>query len=434
MPLESKYALRVSSIPDDTTKEQYADFVRSVSTLGDCKKLSIFSSFKAKHWGKISKHNLGTQEASRAVSSQDGTPLARDIDDGIRTSFASQHGLKVGTIAFSSKQRSELVLERHERARGNTGYPWKDWELSSNFQGITVLREHEETEEETEGGTDSHRNKRAKADMDICAVHGLGGNAMDTWTVSSKGLMWLRDYLPSSEYFSNTRIMTFGYDSDLTDPSTVAGLENWAESLIHCLSEVRTSKEERARPLLLICHSLGGLVARKAMSQLPTSNITGITLSQCGLVFLATPHTGTTKADWNSFLVAAAGTVVGVRPEVVSYLQSFNPASVWDKKAFLKLDPRPPFRCFAEGRKKLINGTYQHVVTQSSASLDPENPALMIPQDHSGICKFSTKLGTYITVSSALNEVFSEVTGRLVPKQVEEHRVRAADEPSRGDD
>lgn len=37
--------------------------------------------------------------------------------------------------------------------------------------------------------------------------------------------------------------MTFGYDSDLTDPGTVAGLDNWAESLIHCLSEVRASKE-----------------------------------------------------------------------------------------------------------------------------------------------------------------------------------------------
>ena len=52
---------------------------------------------------------------------------------------------------------------------------------------------------------------------------------MDTWTVSDKGLMWLRDYLPSSGYFSNSRIMTFGYDSDLTDSATVAGLENCEE-------------------------------------------------------------------------------------------------------------------------------------------------------------------------------------------------------------
>ncbi|KAM0434041.1 hypothetical protein ACHAPT_003985 [Fusarium lateritium] len=172
----------------------------------------------------------------------------------------------------------------------------------------------------------------------------------------------------------------------------------------------------------------------QAMSHLPTSGIRGITLSQCGLVFLATPHTGTTKADWGNFIMAAAGTVAGVRPEVVSYLQSFNPGSVWDKKAFLKLSPQPPFRCFSEGRKKLIKGTYQHVVTQASASLDPENPALMIPQDHSGICKFSTKLGAYITISSALNQVFSEVVGRLEPEQGHERRVRSADAPRKKDD
>ncbi|KAJ3458216.1 hypothetical protein MRS44_012325 [Fusarium solani] len=425
MPLESKYALRVSSIPDDTTKEQFADFVRSLSAAGqDFKKKSMFSSLKVKHWKKIGQDHFGTptepsSPVSPSANGQDDAPLIRGIDDGIRTSFADQHGLRVGTIAFPSKEAAELVLKRHEKARksSNAMHQWRDWDLSSSFQGITVLYEPKQDEQQDREEKGRERSEGVGINMDICAVHGLGGNAIDTWNASDKGIMWLRDYLPSSEYFSNSRIMTFGYDSDLTDPGTVAGLDNWAESLIHCLSE------ERARPLLLVCHSLGGLVARKAMSQLPTSSIRGITLSQCGLVFLATPHTGTTKADWSNFIVAAAGTVAGVRPEVVSHLQSFNPASVWDKKAFLKLTPRPPFRCFAEGRRKLIRGTYQHVVTQGSASLDPENPALMIPQDHSGICKFSTKLGAYITISSALNQVFFEVTGRLEPEQGHERRM-----------
>ncbi|RSL62603.1 hypothetical protein CEP54_005629 [Fusarium duplospermum] len=414
MPLESKYALRVSSISDDTTKEEYDDFVRSITVAGleDCKRQSVFSSLKAKAWKRIGKGHLGTptersRAASPSVSGQDDAPLIRGIDDGIRTSFATHHGLKVGTIAFSSKKTSELVLEGHEKAKMNSGYPWKDWDLSNNFQGVTVLYEHEEAEEENDRGMENgegkgrrgadkrdevhRRGKRAKVDMDICAVHGLGGNAIDTWTASDNGLMWLRDYLPSLEHFSNSRIMTFGYDSDLRDQKSVAGLENWAELLIHCISEVRTSEEERSRPLLFVCHSLGGLVAR--------------------------------KADWSNFIVAAAETVAGVRPQVVSQLQSFNHASVWDKKAFLKLSPRPPFRCFAEGRKKVIKRTYQHVVTQASASLDPENPAVMLLQDHSGICKFSTKLGAYVTISSALNQVYSEVVGRLETEQRQERRM-----------
>lgn len=179
MPLESKYALRVSSIPDGATNEQYADFVRSVSMARPegCEKKSMFSSFKAKHWKKISKRNIGalvepSQAASPSTSGQDDTPLIRGIDDGIRTTFASQHGLKIGTIAFSSKKTSELVLEGHEKARKNTGYPWKDWDLSSNFQGVTVLYEHEEAEEENEEGRraktveGSQRSKKTKMDME----------------------------------------------------------------------------------------------------------------------------------------------------------------------------------------------------------------------------------------------------------------------------
>jgi hypothetical protein len=93
------------------------------------------------------------------------------------------------------------------------------------------------------------------------------------------------------------------------------------------------------------------------------TNCEGITLSQCGILFLATPHTGSTKADWNNFLVGVAEAFAGIRPETVVQLKSFNTASVWDKKAFLKLTPRPPFRCFAEGRKMRVKGTDQHVRT-----------------------------------------------------------------------
>jgi hypothetical protein len=97
------------------------------------------------------------------------------------------------------------------------------------------------------------------------------------------------------------------------------------------------------------------------MLQLAGSTFSGITLAQCGLLFMATPHTGTTKADWDTFVVAVANTVTGVRSEVVSHLKAFSPASVWDKQAFLNLDARPPFRCYAEGRKLRVRGTDQHV-------------------------------------------------------------------------
>src|SRR5438034_5145027 len=97
------------------------------------------------------------------------------------------------------------------------------------------------------------------------------------------------------------------------------------------------------------------------MIRLPSADGQRIKLDQCGLLFLSTPHSGTTRADWNGFLVAVAETVAGVRPATLDQLKSFNPASVWDQKDFLNLKPTPPFRCLAEGCKTHIGRTNQYV-------------------------------------------------------------------------
>lgn len=82
--------------------------------------------------------------------------------------------------------------------------------------------------------------------LSICAIHGLGGNAIDTWTAKN-GKMWLRDYLPSTGYFGESRVMTFGYDSDLTSKQSVMTVDSWADSLLQYLGLVRKSQEVSTR-------------------------------------------------------------------------------------------------------------------------------------------------------------------------------------------
>ncbi|KAF5012463.1 hypothetical protein FDECE_1515 [Fusarium decemcellulare] len=421
MPLESVHTLRISSIPSKIKREDYEDFVRSLRTPSPA--LPFQEKGKPSRWnltkwpGKKKTLDLSKMDDAESPVSplvketntlgRNGKPEPLTIAVGSTSppqekangsieerhaSLARQHGSKVGTVSFKSNGSLQQALKRHKEGKRDCGYRWKDLDLSPDFQDVTVLYEY---------------NNGREVELDICAIHGLGGNAIDTWTADN-GDMWLRDYLPSSEYFTKSRIMTFGYDSDLTNKKTVMTLENWAESLLHNLNEVRRSPEEKARPFIFVCHSLGGLVARKAASEIPASSIKGIELSRCGLIFLATPHSGSTQADWNNFVVAAAGAVAGVRQEVVDRLKAFNPASVWDKKAFLNLDPRPPFRCYAEGEKTHIRGVgHKLIVTQDSAALDPKASALMIQRtDHSTICKFNRKYGPYITISLALEEMF----------------------------
>lgn len=75
----------------------------------------------------------------------------------------------------------------------------------------------------------------------ICAVHGLNGNAFDTW--ASGSIMWLRDLLPLTPPFDRARMMTFGYNSTINDRGNLSGLREWAEDLLQQLNSVRTSEE-----------------------------------------------------------------------------------------------------------------------------------------------------------------------------------------------
>jgi hypothetical protein len=43
------------------------------------------------------------------------------------------------------------------------------------------------------------------------AVHGLGGDAINTWTHPKSNAFWLKDFLP--QQITDARVMTFGYNA-----------------------------------------------------------------------------------------------------------------------------------------------------------------------------------------------------------------------------
>ncbi|KAF5983785.1 hypothetical protein FCOIX_3001 [Fusarium coicis] len=335
MPLQSKRTVRVHEIPAGTSETQYLDFVEHLCTKPKNSSKLHFSRvtrrLKGKFKSKASRSipaveadedarskdeaELGPPPSALRGSAEQAEPLLDDPQVTARgwtkTTYCHQNGHLIGTVSFESEILKMEALERHEKDKKSC---WKDWVVEDNFGEVTVLYE----------GPD--------AKFDICAVHGQDGNAMDTWTAGN-GKMWLRDLLPQHENFKNSRIMTFGYDSDLTDKITVMGLNDWAATLLRSLDEVRTGD---------------------------------------------------------------------------TTLQPFNPASVWDAQAFIHLKPCPPFRCFAEGRMMRVGLTDKHVVTLSSASLGNQQAFQIMAVDHVSICKFTSRLGPFTTISMALWEIFGQ--------------------------
>ena len=88
----------------------------------------------------------------------------------------------------------------------------------------------------------------------------------------------------------------------------------------------------------------------------------GIKLDLCGLIFLSTPHSGTTQADWNEFLMNLSEITLSVRSHaILNQLRSFNPSAVDAEEEFNAMNRPPPFHCFSEGSNTSIGGKYQPV-------------------------------------------------------------------------
>jgi protein SERAC1 len=98
--------------------------------------------------------------------------------------------------------------------------------------------------------------------VDIIAVHGLNGHYEKTWQETGPDgppVNWLRDFLPSQIPYA--RIMSYGYNSTILFSKSEADFGTFAEQLLEDVLSRRTRGMER--PMIFICHSLGGIVFKK---------------------------------------------------------------------------------------------------------------------------------------------------------------------------
>lgn len=102
--------------------------------------------------------------------------------------------------------------------------------------------------------------------VDIVALHGLNGHRDLTWTDRSTGLNWLSNENCLSKDIPNARILTFGYNSKTYFSRSKSNVQDFASELLAAISTRRQTAIERKRPLVFICHSLGGLVFKQACS------------------------------------------------------------------------------------------------------------------------------------------------------------------------
>ncbi|RDW65151.1 hypothetical protein BP5796_09843 [Coleophoma crateriformis] len=133
---------------------------------------------------------------------------------------------------------------------------------------------------------------------DIIAVHGLGANAVSTWIDPVSGTHWLRDILPRE--FKESRIILVNHNTEWDAYAPIQSLRDYGQTILNSFSRLRVSEAERKRPLVLIGHSFGGILIKKALVlALEHSNdlrIRSVADAVGGVFFFGTPHKGSNLA------------------------------------------------------------------------------------------------------------------------------------------
>ncbi|RSL64198.1 hypothetical protein CEP53_004146 [Fusarium sp. AF-6] len=156
--------------------------------------------------------------------------------------------------------------------------------------------------------------------IDIVFIHGLKGDCEKTWTAKTEVQPWPKVFLPLE--VPDCRVLTYGYDAGVVE-SSKNRVSDHAHTLLTSLASHRQSDDAAERPIIFVCHSLGGLVCQDALvtaKQRPEAHLQKIFHLTRGIVFLGTPHHGSSLAKWGEMLSRSVGMMKQTNTEIVRLL------------------------------------------------------------------------------------------------------------------
>jgi hypothetical protein len=192
---------------------------------------------------------------------------------------AQTHELEISegrcySLAADSEWTLCATLTSHEEPKpGN-----HSWHVDKKFIGFTPLSDSED------------------ANVDIVAVTGLGGHALGSFRSANGTTVWLRDFAPGD--ITRARFITYGYDTSVVASDNNQGVGELARTLLDGLAIFRQRTQTQQRPLLFVCHSLGGVVLKEALviSSKATDEkhrkLLEIVTVTYGLIFMGVPNLG----------------------------------------------------------------------------------------------------------------------------------------------
>ncbi|MCJ1260408.1 hypothetical protein MMC22_000269 [Lobaria immixta] len=236
--------------------------------------------------------------------------------------------------------------------------------------------------------------------VDIIAIHGLNGHALKTWTSEESQSSWLQDKEMLPKILRNARILTWGYDANVT---ALLGSTSSDRILQHAQTLVANLEADRS-----------ALIYSANRTSKYVAHLHSIFVSTHSVLFLGTPHHGSDVAKLaGTFQRTVAALIprktIDTNDQLLNALQAGSETlqNITDEFA-----PLMNFHLyfFWEQEKTNLGYTWDYVVHESSAApLLDDTERAGIPAPHALMCKFSHKRSPgYRTVVAALQRYTRE--------------------------
>lgn len=272
-----------------------------------------------------------------------------------------------------------------------------------------------------EGFTPLHSSDDERCTTDIVAISGLNGHAFGSFKQKGGPHMWLRDSLPTD--CTTARIFTYGYDTKIPSVQTIYDI---ARTFILLLGNLRAAGGP-PRKLVLICHSLGGIIAKAALKLMAESNdmtdrrhLTFLT----GILFFGVPGQGmridslVEMTDENARRSLLYSLDDGNSPTLMELSGSFMQImqSLGHCEAYYFYETmKSPTAAQVNGRWTM-EGPLDLLVTPSSAMQgvcrnSQRHRVIPVNRPHSDLVKFNNKYDTMYTLTvQYLSNIMSRTT------------------------
>jgi hypothetical protein len=237
---------------------------------------------------------------------------------------------------------------------------------------------------------------------------------LGAWTDPKSRILWLRDLLPKA--IPVARVLTFGYDASAASfyrAGCADTIQKHAHNLIAFLQADRSLEGCDQRPIIFVCHGLGGILVKKALAYSESRksatvvHLNSIFVSTFGILFFGTPHNCPDMASWVQLEVAEDSQLQINRKKEEGFTQE-TLATVTDQ--FAPLMKQFHIFFFWEELPTNLGHWCGYIVEESSAAPLMDNTERSgIDATHSGMTKFSTSTSSsYRTVVAALKRYCSE--------------------------